>query len=148
MPGVLQMLGRLPTDATGKPESGRWNGYGVNRQPRSNLEEAVRAYTEVLERDPGPAMAYSNRGFAYPNLGRTEHVKREVNVAMGPGMDRQALEDMVKEVLSRVAGASVSGSGGKARSRPSYLTQARSLACINQLPQRPIPPGTSKIAPI
>ena len=68
MPDVASIIKRILPGSIGKPEAERWYDYGVQQHRRGHLEDAVRAYTEALNRDPELAPAYSNRSAAYLNL--------------------------------------------------------------------------------
>ena len=44
------------------------------------------------------AVAYVNRATAYAILGNDDRVRRDVNIAVGLGVDRRGLEEMLREI--------------------------------------------------
>ena len=65
------------------------------------LDWAVRDLNEAVKLDPTFAVAYVNRATANAMLGNDEQVRRDVSVAVSLGVDRQALEDMIREIRPR-----------------------------------------------
>ena len=82
MPTLFEIFGRILPGGIGKPEAERWYDHGVTLQRRGNLEEAVHAYTEAINRDPTLDTAFSNRGSAYLNLGNPEQAIRDADAAI------------------------------------------------------------------
>ena len=85
---------------------------GLLAERRGDDETALRRYGEALERDPALTMACVNRSWILHRLGRVEGAIREmerglealragagVPLWMTGGMDRDALEDMVRQTL-------------------------------------------------
>ena len=62
------------------------------------LDWAIKDLNEAIRLEPTFAVAYVNRATANAMLGNKDHVRRDVNVAVGLGVDRTALEDMIKEI--------------------------------------------------
>ena len=65
------------------------------------LDLAIRDLNQALKLDPGFAVAYVNRATANAMLGQHDRIQRDVDAAVSLGIDRQALEDMLKEIRPR-----------------------------------------------
>ena len=53
---------------------------------------------EAIKLEPTFAVAYVNRATARAMLGQPEQAQRDINIAVGLGLDRGALEDLIREV--------------------------------------------------
>ena len=77
MTAVLLVAGLAVVLSGCLSEAGQHHNAGVELQEQGRLEEAIAEYDEAIHLDPKYALAYSNRGSAYGDLGQHQRAIRD-----------------------------------------------------------------------
>jgi tetratricopeptide (TPR) repeat protein len=82
MPESVQVEKARGALTAGSLEAVHQYGVGIDQLNASNMEEAVRSFSNAVALDPNFARAYGSRAAAYGNLGKTQDAENDVKLAM------------------------------------------------------------------